>query len=157
MDSLRIEAQSTACNVLVKMVRDFVARTPAWAPAIRYQTKPDERGDLTLISQRVYGRRGEFLVIAAAAGLESTEDLVSERLLTLPTDQQLRTMKARAGFVNEDAKRETTTTAASPASKTARKLTPLDVVMGINISQFPYYENELNQAVNVNYFHDAGV
>lgn len=110
MDSLIIERQSSACASLYRAVREFVARTPVWGEAIRYQTKPDERGDLTLISQRVYGRRNEFLVIAAAAGLESVEELLSERRLTLPTEAQLRDMKRRTGYVNDDAKRPNTVT-----------------------------------------------
>lgn len=101
-----IETQTPACASLYKQVRNFVARTPAWGTAIRYQSKPDERSDLTLISQRVYGRRSEFLVVAAAAGLETVEDELPEQLLTLPTEAQLAAMKARAGFVDSDYERQ---------------------------------------------------
>lgn len=85
-------------NRLYRLVRDFSVQTPGWGSAIRYQTMPDERYDLTLASQRVYGRRGESLVVQAAAGLDSPEHELSERLLVLPNDAQLRAMKIQAGY-----------------------------------------------------------
>jgi hypothetical protein len=87
-----------ARNRLFVLVRDFAVQTLPWADAIRYQTLPDERYDLTLASQRVYGRRTESLVIQAAAGLDSPELELSERLLVLPTEAQLRAMKQQAGY-----------------------------------------------------------
>lgn len=87
-----------ARNRLFVLVRDFAMQTPAWGDAIRYQTMPDERFDLTLVSQRVYGRRTEAFVIQAAAGLDSPELELSERLLVLPTAAQLRAMKIKAGY-----------------------------------------------------------
>jgi hypothetical protein len=87
-----------ARNRLFQAVRDFAVQTPAWGPALRYQTLPDERFDLTLASQRIYGRRTESLVVQAAAGLDSPELELSERLLVLPTDAQLRAMKIQAGY-----------------------------------------------------------
>lgn len=91
-------ASQQARNRLFVMVRDFAVQTPAWGQAERYQTRPDERFDLTLASQRVYGRRTEALVIQAAAGLDSPELELSERLLVLPTEAQLRAMKHLAGY-----------------------------------------------------------
>ena len=85
-------------NRLYQMLRDFSQQTHGWQDAIRYQTKPDERYDLTLPALRVYGDRGEFLVIQAAAGLDSPELELSERELVLPTPERLREMKTRAGF-----------------------------------------------------------
>lgn len=87
-----------ARNRLFQIIRDFAVRTPQWGDALRYQTKPDERFDLTLTSYRAYGRRGESLVIQAAAGLDSPELELSERLLVLPTDTQLSVMKIQAGY-----------------------------------------------------------
>lgn len=87
-----------ARNRLFGMVRDFAVQTPPWGEAVRYQSMPDERFDLTLVSQRVYGRRTESLVIQAAAGLDSPELELSERRLVLPTEAQLRVMKERAGY-----------------------------------------------------------
>lgn len=87
-----------ARNRIFQLVRDFAIQTPGWGEAIRYQTMPDERFDLTLVSYRVYGRRTESLVIQAAAGLDSPELELSERALVLPTDAQLRAMKLQAGY-----------------------------------------------------------
>ena len=85
---------------MYRLVRDFAIKTKPWETAIRYYTKPDERKDLTLVSQRVYGRRDEFLTIMAAAGLDSVENVLPEQLLTLPTDAALTAFKERAKFVN---------------------------------------------------------
>lgn len=87
-----------ANNALFRIVRDFAVQTPPWAEAIRYQSKPDERFDLTVVSLRVYGTRDHFLVVQAAAGLDSPELELSERVIVLPTAAQLREMKLRAGF-----------------------------------------------------------
>lgn len=91
-------ASAQARNRLFQSVRDFAEQTPAWGEAIRYFTRPDERFDLMRVSVMVYGRPGESLVIQAAAGLDSPELELSERALVLPTAQQLRAMKLRAGY-----------------------------------------------------------
>lgn len=85
-------------NALFSLVRRFAQQTPSWGLALRYHTLPDERTDLTLVSRRVYGRPTESLVIQAAAGLDSPEIPMSERALVLPTPDQLRSMKIRAGY-----------------------------------------------------------
>lgn len=95
-----IETQTPSCALMYRYVRDFAAKTKPWQSAIRYQTKPDERFDLTLVSQRVYGRRDEYLVVMAAAALDSVEQELTERLLVLPTESQLTNMKERALYVN---------------------------------------------------------
>ena len=79
-------------------VRRFAASTPVWGTAIRYFTKPDERYDLTLVSQRVYGNRDEALAIMAAAGLDSIDQELTERNLVLPTPDQLAAIKADTGY-----------------------------------------------------------
>lgn len=88
-----------------QLIRDFAVRTPNYATAIRYQTKPDERGDLTLVSKRVYGTRDEALTIQAAAGLQSPESELLEQRLVLPTPDQLRAIKLRCPRVKEPAPR----------------------------------------------------
>jgi hypothetical protein len=95
-----IEDQTPSCAAFYRLVRDFAIKTKPWSTAIRYNTKPDERFDLTLVSQRVYGRRDEFLAVMAAAGLDSVEQELTERLLTLPTDATLAAFKERAKFAN---------------------------------------------------------
>lgn len=101
-----IESHSMACNRFVQLVRDFSIRTKKWEPAIRYETKFDEKHDLTLVSLRVYGRRNEFLTIMAAAGLGSFDEPLNEQILVLPTEKQLKEIKARAGYENNQEKRE---------------------------------------------------
>lgn len=97
---MSLEDQTPSTAMFYKMVRNFALRTRPWQTAIRYQTKPDERSNLPLVSQRVYGRRDEFLAVMAAAGLDSVEQVMSERLLTLPTEGQLKAFKDRARFNN---------------------------------------------------------
>lgn len=104
MDRL-IEKNTASVASLARAVRTFALRAKPWQTAIRYQTKPDERRDLTLVSARVYGRRDEFMVVAAAAGLETVEDMLPEQLLVLPTEDQLTAMKLRAGYVNRPGQR----------------------------------------------------
>lgn len=91
-------AADQAHNRLFVLVRDFALQTPEWGAAIRYFTKPDERLDLTLVSERVYGTRNESFVIQAAAGLDSIEYELTEQELVLPTAVQLRQMRRDAGF-----------------------------------------------------------
>ncbi|WP_039095707.1 hypothetical protein [Gallibacterium anatis] len=101
-----IEKNSIACTRLVQLVSDFSTSVKAWESAIRYQTKPDEIHDITLISQRVYGRRNEYLVIMAAAGLSTFDEPLKEQVLILPTEAQLQYLKQRAGFENNERKRD---------------------------------------------------
>lgn len=90
----------TVAAELIRLVGDFAQRQPDWAECIVYHTLPDERWDMTLVSQRVYGSRDEFLAVMAAAGLDGPAQELTERRLVLPTAQQLADMKARARFIN---------------------------------------------------------
>jgi len=81
-----------------RMVRRFALATKPWETAIWYDTKPDERRDLTLVSERVYGRRDEYLVVMASAGLSHVDDELTERKLCLPTEAQLAIMKRATGY-----------------------------------------------------------
>jgi hypothetical protein len=101
-----LDNQSTAAARYFQLVRQFCARRQNWQSAIRYETKPDERYDLTLVSKRVYGRRDEFLTIQAAASLDSPESPLTERLLVLPTENQMNVFKRTAGFVNSAQQRQ---------------------------------------------------
>lgn len=95
-----IEKNSLSCARLVQLVGDFSATIQDWETAIRYQTKPDEIRDITLVSQRVYGSRNEYLVIMGAAGLSTLDEPLLEQLLILPTMDQLRKLKKQAGYEN---------------------------------------------------------
>ena len=81
------------------LIRKLAQSTPAWATAIRYHTKPDERFDLTLIARRVYGLPSEWPVIMAAAGLQSVDEPLNEQLLVLPTLEQLQRLKRNTGVI----------------------------------------------------------
>lgn len=85
-------------NALFARVRRFSQSTPAWAQATRYQTQQDEIFHIHLVAERVYGNPDDWQVIQAAAGLDSPEYPLTERLLVLPTLGQLREMKRLAGF-----------------------------------------------------------
>ena len=93
-----IDKNSAAAKNFYKEIRRFSERTKSWEPQIWYETKPDETHDLTLVSQRVYGRRDEFLVIMAAAGLDMVDQELPQKRLTLPTEEQLYAIKRRTGF-----------------------------------------------------------
>lgn len=84
---------------LYLIIRKLAQTTPAWANAIRYQTKPDERLDLTLVARRVYGTPNEWPVIMAAAGLQSVDEPLNEQLLVLPTADNLQRLKRNLGAV----------------------------------------------------------
>lgn len=79
-------------------VRQFALTAPVWEDAIRYFTKPDERWDATLISQRVYGNRDEYLAVMAAAGLDRWDQELTERELVLPTPDRLALIKSKTGY-----------------------------------------------------------
>lgn len=81
-----------------KAVRQFATTAPSWEPAIRYFTKPDERWDLTLVAERVYGDREEYLAVMAAAGLDRFDQELTEREIVLPLPDRLALIKSRTGF-----------------------------------------------------------
>lgn len=83
-----------------RLVRDWVVKVQPWSAAIRYQTLPDENWDLTLVSQRVYGNRHEFITVLAAAGLDTVEQELEEQLLTLPSPSTLEILKRQAGYIS---------------------------------------------------------
>ncbi|WMC11746.1 hypothetical protein PU634_05105 [Oceanimonas pelagia] len=95
---MSLDNNTQAARVFWRLVQDFVANVKPWDPAIYYDVKPDERWDATLISQRVYGRRDEFMAVLAAAGVDSVDLPIEQRRIVLPTDPQLRQLKFQAGF-----------------------------------------------------------
>ena len=94
------EVNTSAVAIFYQLVRQYALATPAWAVTQSYQTKPDERWDMTLASRRVYGIPDEFLTIMAAAGLDSVEQEMPEQLLILPDAATLQSFKTQAKFVN---------------------------------------------------------
>lgn len=86
-------------------VRQFALTAPAWEDAVRYFTRPDERWDLTLVAERVYGSRDEYLAVMAAAGLDRLDQELTERELVLPTPDRLALIKKRTGYESTQPKR----------------------------------------------------
>ena len=101
-----IDKNSAAARNFYREIRKFAERTKSWDIHISYETKPDEAYDLTLVSQRVYGRRDEFLTIMAAAGLDMVDQALPQKRLTLPTEAQLYAIKRSAGFESVAESRE---------------------------------------------------
>jgi hypothetical protein len=92
------DINSQAARAFYREIRMFAERTKPWQTAIFYETKPDERWDLTLVSLRVYGRRDEYLTIMAAAGIDVFEQELKQKQLVLPTESQLAAIKRKYGF-----------------------------------------------------------
>ena len=95
-----VEAKQRTGNtrLLYQLVRDFSQSVKPYEQAVRYQVRPNERFDITKLSQQVYGNTQETIAVMAAAGLDSVEYKLSDVLLTLPTPLQLQDMKSKAGF-----------------------------------------------------------
>jgi hypothetical protein len=93
-----IDNNTTAAKNFYKLVREFVESVKPWETARYYDTKPDEEYDLSLVSQRVYGNRDEFLAVLASAGLSAFDQRLTQRKLILPTPAQLYLFKRQSGF-----------------------------------------------------------
>lgn len=87
-----------AARAFFRDILKFAETTKPWETHISYETKPDERFDLSLVSQRVYGRRDEYLCIMAAAELDTVDQPLIQKRLVLPTESQLLAIKRRNGF-----------------------------------------------------------
>jgi hypothetical protein len=93
------DQDTRAAKSFYREVRKFAENVKPWdATAIFYETKPDETLDLTLVSERVYGRRDEYLTVMAAAGLDTLDQLLPQKRIALPNEGQLIAIKRRTGF-----------------------------------------------------------
>lgn len=101
-----IDNNSVAAKDFYKEIRIFADSIKPWETAIFYETKPDEAYDLSLVSQRVYGRRDEYLAVMAAAGLDMFDQALPQKRIILPTENQLYAIKRRTGFESIGAYRE---------------------------------------------------
>jgi hypothetical protein len=121
-----IEQNTAAVAIFYKLVRQYALTTLPWQVVNSYQTKPDERWDLTLASRRVFGRSDEFLTIMAAAGLDSVEQYMPEQFLILPDEPTLASFKTQAKFVNQASARPIASANAIPPEYVALiTLTPI--------------------------------
>lgn len=102
-----LDKDTRAAKSFYREVRKFAESAKPWdATAIFYETKPDEMYDLTLVSQRVYGRRDEFLAVMAAAGLDTVDQPLLQKRIVLPNEGKLIDIKRRSGFESIDDLRE---------------------------------------------------
>ena len=94
-----LDQDTRSAKSFYREVRKFAESVKPWdTTAIFYETKPDEMYDLTLVSQRVYGRRDEFLAVMAAAGLDTVDQPLPQKRIVLPNEGQLIAIKRRVGF-----------------------------------------------------------
>jgi hypothetical protein len=90
-----------------RAIRDFSVQAKPWSTnAIWYETRPDESLDFTLVSQRVYGRRDEFLAVMAAAGIDSFDQAMPQQKIALPKETALHRIKRQTGFESQSDYRE---------------------------------------------------
>lgn len=93
-------------------IRKFAERAHPWhSGVVWYETKPDERFDLSLVSARVYGRRDEFFAVLAAAGLDGFDQPLTERMIALPSEFKLTQIKRATHFESIAALRDSRATA----------------------------------------------
>jgi hypothetical protein len=94
-----MDQRTHAARDFYKLVLDHAEQARPWDTTATYHdVTPDEQWDPTLVSERVYGRREEFLAVMAAAGMNTFDEPVPMRRLVLPTAETLRAFKRRAGF-----------------------------------------------------------
>lgn len=93
------DSDTTAAARFWRRIQEFSLRAKVWdTDAIFYQVKPDEKHDLTLISQRVYGNRDEYLAVMAAAGVDSIDQELKQKKIILPIPARLNSIKRETGF-----------------------------------------------------------
>lgn len=93
-----LDKNTQAARSFWREVQAWVAAVKPWDSVIYYDIKPDERHDFTLVSQRVYGRRCEYLAVMASAGVDSVDEPMEQKRIALPNEEQLRQLKFRSGF-----------------------------------------------------------
>src|SRR5690606_30044485 len=82
-----------------RAVREFALTAPVWDPTrLVVETTPEDRWDLTLVSERVYGNRYEYLAVMAAAGLDRLDQELTERELVLPSPERLELIKQACNY-----------------------------------------------------------
>ncbi len=85
-----------------RAVRNFALKANSWdSDAVFYETKPDEKYDLSLVSRRVYGNRDEYLAVMAAAGLDSFDAPLPQKKIALPNALRLMQIKRQTGFESQ--------------------------------------------------------
>ena len=95
-----IDIDTRAAAAFYRSVRAFAINAKPWSlSTIFHQPRPDEKWDVTLVSQRVYGRRDEVIAVLAAAGMDSVSQPVPiGRMIYLPDEQRLYAIKRETGY-----------------------------------------------------------
>jgi hypothetical protein len=101
-----IDNNTTAAKNFYREVRKFALTRKAGDTALYYDTTPDEKWDITLVSRRVYGNPYETLAVMAACGIDGIDEEVPQTRLTLPTMAQLYFLKRKTGFESNPEYRE---------------------------------------------------
>lgn len=93
-----IDTNTTAAKSFYREVRKFALTRKSGDTALYYDTTPDEKHDITLVSRRAYGNPYETLAVMAACGLDSVDEELPQTRLALPTVAQLHFFKRKTGF-----------------------------------------------------------
>ncbi len=102
-----IDKDTRAAAAFFREIVKFSENAKPWdSNVIYYETKPDEQYDLSLVSQRVYGRRDEYLAVMAAAGLDVFDQALPQKRIALPNESTLLSIKRRTGFESQAKLRE---------------------------------------------------
>lgn len=102
-----IERNTTAAKRFFKEVKIFSENAKGWdTDVIWHEVRPDEVLDPTLIAQRVYKRRDEFLAVMAAAGIDSVDQAIEQKTIALPSFTKLISLKHQTGLETEAELRE---------------------------------------------------
>lgn len=101
-----IDSNTTAAKNFYREVRKFALTRKAGDTALYYDTTPDEKYDITLISRRAYGNPYETLAVMAACGIDTVDEEVKQERIVLPTFAQLHFFKRKTGFESDPNYRE---------------------------------------------------
>lgn len=96
---MSIDKDTRAAAAFWREIKRFSENAKPWDSDVRfYEIKPDEVLDPTKVSQRVYGRRDEFLAVMAAAGADTVDQPLAQKKIALPTEGALLRIKRSTGF-----------------------------------------------------------
>lgn len=107
MSAALLVQDSRAAWAFYRAVRQWALQIKPNQSALWHETTPDEQWDITLVSERVYGRRDEHLVVMAVAGMDTVDQALPVGLrLAFPHEQALYALKRRTGFESRDEHRD---------------------------------------------------
>ena len=94
-----MDKDNRAAKNFYSAIRRFSEKAKTWdKDAVFYETKPDERFDLSLVSRRVYGTPDEFLAVAASASIDTFDQPLEQKTIVLPSRSALLRIKRETGF-----------------------------------------------------------